>query len=772
MKNSTLPSLLFLAAGILCLSLGVASAADVRTGLVSYWQLDADNGGITPDYGAGGNNLTIFGGSAIVAGQFNNAFNFNGTSQYLGITHSTDNTVTGLPIYNSANGYTICFWLKGPPVGTGGNANDRYVFAEGSTASANPLLCFQTRNASVAADTNKLDVIIRTSGNTAILNHKKSIAVVFDNTWHHVAWTDDQGTAKLYVDGNLDATSFNYTYTSGALTMNTTAIGALIRATTAGFSTNTVDEVALWQRVLSQAEINQVRTSSITIPTVPEIVQQPVGSTNAMGDRATFTTTAVGVPPLSYQWFSNSVALVGQTNLNLVLTSLTTSGSNVISLVATNLSGSVTSTFAPFVVLADAPADPSVGLVSYWPMDVVNYGATTNTPDIYYNHTDLGLSNIDQSELVAGQVSNALSFNVLVNAQYGKRSGGSPIYNSTNYTVSFWVNGFPSQLNKQVFAEGGATDYFLLGTENPVSGGGSLNVKMSTGMSDRKSTRTVFDTTWHHVVWVDENGKGKLYVDGVLDETDFTYNRSNLVLNATAVGALYRTTPANYFVGDLDDVAMWSRRLSYTEIQRIRTVGIPLPSIVAPIVTQAPLGSTNHQGDRITLTVTATGTSPAYQWRKDSVPLSGQTTASLPLLLTAAATNDYTVVVTNIAGSVTSAPGHVVVLADPVPNVRAGLFYYWPLDIVTDSAPTNTPDLYSADPFVLANMDSSTLVAGHFGNALSFDGIQPTIRLPSGLTLPPGSSTSRYSPRAERAGTSSFLAPRTTRHPTACLMSK
>ena len=229
---------------LLLLSLVRGLAADVRVGLVSYWPLDVDNSGTTPDV-ASGNDMTIFNGSNIVPGTNLNAFTFNGTSQYLGINHSTDNSVNGLPVYNSANGYTVSLWVKGPPIGAS-NSVDRYLFTEGSTLSANPFLALQTRNGATAAASNKLDVVVRTTGGgTPIVNHLKSGLIVFDNTWHHLAWTDDHGAAKLYVDGNLDPTSFNYSYTAGSLTLNTTAIGALVRSTVGGYATNTVidDEI-------------------------------------------------------------------------------------------------------------------------------------------------------------------------------------------------------------------------------------------------------------------------------------------------------------------------------------------------------------------------------------------------------------------------------------------------------------------------------------------------------------------------------------------------
>lgn len=52
-------------------------SADVRVGLITYWPLDVDNGGTTPDMGSSGNNLTEFNGPTVVSGQVSNAFSFN-----------------------------------------------------------------------------------------------------------------------------------------------------------------------------------------------------------------------------------------------------------------------------------------------------------------------------------------------------------------------------------------------------------------------------------------------------------------------------------------------------------------------------------------------------------------------------------------------------------------------------------------------------------------------------------------------------------------------
>ena len=191
-------------------------------------------------------------------------------------------------------------------------------------------------------------------------------------------------------------------------------------------------------------------------------------------------------------------------------------------------------------------------------------------------------------------------------------------------------------------------------------------------MNDRKSTRIVFDNSWHHVVWVDENGLGKLYVDGTLDETDFTYTRAaSISLQNTTIGALLRATPANYFTGYLDDVAVWNRRLSLTEIGLLESSGIPSPlAPIPPAIFSQPADRTSDvfETDFITFSVIASGTSPlSYQWFHNGAPLSPTLNATstnsiltFPSVQTADA-GSYFVVVTNAVGATTSSVAQLAV---------------------------------------------------------------------------------------------------------------
>jgi dienelactone hydrolase len=84
----------------------------------------------------------------------------------------------------------------------------------------------------------------------------------------------------------------------------------------------------------------------------------------------------------------------------------------------------------------------------------------------------------------------------------------------------------------------------------------------------------------------------------------------------------------------------------------------PMP----PIITAQPTHRAVEVGLSATLSVTATGTAPlSYQWRFNHGDLPGKTTPNLVLLsVQLTNTGDYTVVITNLAGAVTSQVARLV----------------------------------------------------------------------------------------------------------------
>lgn len=93
-----------------------------------------------------------------------------------------------------------------------------------------------------------------------------------------------------------------------------------------------------------------------------------------------------------------------------------------------------------------------------------------------------------------------------------------------------------------------------------------------------------------------------------------------------------------------------------------------LPPPTAPTITTQPVATTTVlAGSSVTLTVVASGTNPVtYQWRKAGKDIADATMASYMIgITTTADSGDYTVVVTNPKGSVTSAIAKLTVAEPP-----------------------------------------------------------------------------------------------------------
>jgi hypothetical protein len=94
---------------------------------------------------------------------------------------------------------------------------------------------------------------------------------------------------------------------------------------------------------------------------------------------------------------------------------------------------------------------------------------------------------------------------------------------------------------------------------------------------------------------------------------------------------------------------------------------------VPPILTSQPQPLLVATQTAVALSVVASGTAPlAYQWWKNNSRLKQQTNASF--LLRSPQIQDsgnYTVVVTNFAGGVTSAPANVTVIGAPVVSLNS-----------------------------------------------------------------------------------------------------
>ncbi len=86
-------------------------------------------------------------------------------------------------------------------------------------------------------------------------------------------------------------------------------------------------------------------------PVAPSITTQPASQTVTAGQTATFSVTATGTAPLSYQWQKNGTAISGATSSSYTTPAETTSDNGAqFTVVVTNSVGSVTSSAATLTV--------------------------------------------------------------------------------------------------------------------------------------------------------------------------------------------------------------------------------------------------------------------------------------------------------------------------------------------------------------------------------------------------------------------------------------
>ena len=124
------------------------------------------------------------------------------------------------------------------------------------------------------------------------------------------------------------------------------------------------------------------------------------------------------------------------------------------------------------------------------------------------------------------------------------------------------------------------------------------------------------------------------------------------------------------FLGDIDEIALYSRALSLSEIQSIYNAGSAgkCDFLTSPIITTEPSSQTITAAGNVNLSVGVAGIGPInYQWTFNGVDISGATNATLSLInLHTTQSGNYAVKVTSPNGTTTSAPALVTVMAENI----------------------------------------------------------------------------------------------------------
>jgi regulation of enolase protein 1 (concanavalin A-like superfamily) len=208
----------------------VAKSADPS--LVGWWKFDESSGNIAYDSSGYDNNGTIYGNPQWVPGKFEGALAFDGNGDYVNCGNS--------PELQIQDQITIAFWIKVEKF----TRDWQTVIAKGNNSyrMGRP----QWSNAM------HLGIQGTTSSPYPWFDGKKAVA---DNQWHHVAGVYDGTQGIIYIDGVLDAAQ------AATGQINASDFNLYIgenEQATGRYWNGLIDDVRLYNRALSQTEIQQV----------------------------------------------------------------------------------------------------------------------------------------------------------------------------------------------------------------------------------------------------------------------------------------------------------------------------------------------------------------------------------------------------------------------------------------------------------------------------------------------------------------------------------
>lgn len=214
---------------------------------------DAPNGPTTPDVSGLGNHGILRGGTTVVAGKFGQARDLDGTDDAIQLPFAESLAV-------GAGDFTAMSWIK-----YGARTTPQAIFWG---YNLNEYSQFWLRAEPADA---RIRGLITTNGNTAAVATTRAYN---DNAWHHVALQRKAGTLSIWVDGVQVASVASPAGSVSPGRPFKMYVGQ--RLDGAHHFDGSLDEVRIYRRAITAAELNSIRTSNVT--TVPNaVLDLPLG---------------------------------------------------------------------------------------------------------------------------------------------------------------------------------------------------------------------------------------------------------------------------------------------------------------------------------------------------------------------------------------------------------------------------------------------------------------------------------------------------------------
>ena len=454
-------------------------------------------------------------------------------------------------------------------------------------------------------------------------------------------------------------------------------------------------------------------TPSITSNIAPSITGQPVGQTVMAGQTASFSASATGTAPLSYQWHKNGSAITGATSYiyTTPATTISDNGAQFTVMVSNSIgaasSNAATLTVTPAPVVPSITTQPTNQSVTTGQTATFSVSATGTAPLTYqWQKNGAAISGATSSTYTTPATTNSdngAQFSVKVSNSIGTATStvatltvapapGTPsiatqpanqsVTASQTATFSVAATG-TAPLSYQWYKNGSAisganSSVYTTPVTTTSDNGARFTVTISNSIGSANSnaaTLTVTPAPVAPLITTQPSsrsvtaGQTAAFTVVATGTAPLTYQWQQ---NGTAIGGATSstyTTPATTSTDNGAQFVVTVTNSAGTMTSNTVTLTVNTP----PAITAQPISQTVTAGQTASFTVSATGTAPLnYQWRKNGTNISGATTSTYttPATLSSDNGSQFTVVISNLAGTVTSSVSVLTVNTPPFISVQ------------------------------------------------------------------------------------------------------
>ncbi|WP_150107424.1 immunoglobulin domain-containing protein [Pedosphaera parvula] len=435
---------------------------------------------------------------------------------------------------------------------------------------------------------------------------------------------------------------------------------------------------------------------SLSVNVAPRITTQPVSQTVIVGSNATFSVTATGSPAPAFQWWFAGAPIAAATQSTYTRANVQTNQAGNYWVVVGNTSGSVTSSIVSLSVnippsITSQPISQSVTPGHNATFSVVATGTPAPTFQWWFAGTPISGATRSAYTRYNVQTSQVGNYWVVVS---------NPIGSVTSSIVSLSLNIAPhitTQPKNQTTTVGNNATFSVTATGSPAP----TYQWWFAGTPIAAATQSTYalanvQTSQAGKYWVvvsNSSGSVTSYIVSLSVKnppntppsiTTQPINQSvtigsNATLSVTATGSpaptyqwwfagtpIAAATNSSYAQASVQTNQAGSYWVVVSNSSGSMTSSIVSLSVnIPPTITTQPISQSVTIGSNATFSVTATGTAPSkYQWSFNGSPILDATGSSYTVL--SAQTNNagsYSVVITNVAGSITSSNAQLTIKA-------------------------------------------------------------------------------------------------------------